>query len=78
MTNNYNNNKNKFKEFDYIKSLHKMDKNELVIEALTQWEMVQELKEEIDTMKFVLADASEDYMNVPEAQRLIRENKQKQ
>ena len=47
MTNNYNNNKNKFKEFDYIKSLHKMDKSELVIEALTQWEMVQELKEEM-------------------------------
>ena len=78
MTNNYNNNKNKFKEFDYIKSLHKMDKSELVIEALTQWEMVQELKEEIDTMKFVFADASEDYINVPEAQRLIRKHKQKQ
>ncbi len=78
MTNNYNNNKKNFEEFEYIKSLDKMDKNELVVEALTQREMVIELKAEIDTIKFVLADASEDYMNVPLAQRLIRENKQKQ
>jgi hypothetical protein len=55
-----------------------MDKSELIVEALTQREMVIELKEEIDTMKFVLADASEDFINVPLAQRLLRENKQKQ
>jgi hypothetical protein len=78
MTNNYNNNKKQFEEFDYIKSLDKMDKSELIVEALTQREMVIELKEEIDTMKFVLADASEDFINVPLAQRLLRENKQKQ
>ena len=78
MTNNYNNNKKQFAEFDYIKSLDKMDKSELIVEALTQREMVIELKEEIDTMKFVLADASEDFINVPLAQRLLRENKQKQ
>lgn len=78
MTDNYRNNKKNFEEFDYIKSLDKMDKSELIVEALTQRKMVIELKEEIDTMKFVLADASEDFINVPLAQRLLRENKQKQ
>ena len=78
MTNNYNNNKKQFEEFEYIKSLDKMNKNELVVEALTQREMVIELKAEIDTMKFVLADASEDLISVSKAQYLIQEDRKKQ
>ena len=36
LSNNYNNNKKNFEEFEYIKSLDKMDKNELVSILLTE------------------------------------------
>ena len=63
-------------ELEYMESVYKLTKKELRFEVMSQNEQITELRAEIDTMKFVLADASEDYMNVPLAQKLIRENKQ--
>jgi hypothetical protein len=63
-------------ELEYMESVYKLTKKELRFKVMSQNEQITELRAEIDTMKFVLADASEDYMNVPLAQKLIRENKQ--
>ena len=63
-------------ELEYMESVYKLTKKELRFKVMSQNEQITELRAEIDTMKFLLADASEDYMNVPLAQKLIRENKQ--
>ena len=63
-------------ELEYMESVYKLTKKELRFKVMSQNEQITELRTEINTMKFVLADASEDYMNVPLAQKLIRENKQ--
>tara|TARA_R110001599_G_scaffold2594_4_gene14067 strand:+ start:1973 stop:2185 length:213 start_codon:yes stop_codon:yes gene_type:complete len=63
-------------ELEYMESVYKLTKKELRFKVMSQNEQITELRTEISTMKFVLADASEDYMNVPLAQKLIRENKQ--
>ena len=65
-------------ELEYMESVYKLTKKELRFKVMSQNEQITELRTEINTMKFVLADASEDYMNVPLAQKLIRENNTKQ
>ena len=55
-----------------------MSKSQLRIEAITQREKALKLQKEINMMKFLMADASEDLMYVPTAQRLIREHNTKQ
>ena len=65
-------------ELEYMESVYKLTKKELRFKVMGQNEQITELRTEINTMKFVLADASEDYMNVPLAQKLIRENNTKQ
>ena len=65
-------------ELEYMESVYKLTKKELRFKVMNQNEQITELRTEINTMKFVLADASEDYMNVPLAQKLIRENNTKQ
>ena len=65
-------------ELEYMESVYKLTKKELRFKVMSQNEQITELRTEISTMKFVLADASEDYMNVPLAQKLIRENNTKQ
>ena len=62
-------------DLEYMQSVYKLTTKELRFEVMSQNEQIAELQAEIDTMKFVLADASEDYMNVPLAQKLIREDK---
>ena len=63
-------------ELNYAHLVYDMNKSQLRTEAIAQREKALTLQKEIDMMKFVLTDASEDLMYVPTAQRLIREHKQ--
>ncbi len=65
-------------ELNYAHSVYDMSKSQLRIEAITQREKVLRLQKEMEMMKFLMADASEDLMYVPTAQRLIREHNTKQ
>ena len=65
-------------ELDYSYLVYDMSKSQLRMEAIAQREKALRLQKEIDMIKFVLADASEDLMYVPKAQRLIREHNTKQ
>ncbi len=65
-------------ELNYAHLVYDMSKSQLRIEAITQREKAVELQKEINMMTFFMADASEDYMNVPLAQRLVREHNTKQ
>ena len=51
-------NKNRKKELDYMVSTYKMSERQLRIELLMWKEEAEELRQEIDMMKFVLADGS--------------------
>ena len=64
-------------ELDYSYLVYGMSKSQLRLEAIAQREKALKLQKEIDMIKFLLADASEDLMYVPTAQRLIREHKQR-
>lgn len=65
-------------ELNYAHLVYDMSKSQLRIEAITQREKALRLQKEINMMKFLMADASEDLMYVPTAQRLIREHNTKQ
>jgi len=71
---------NKSKEMDkelaYIYSLHGMSKDALRREAINNRAKALALQSELDTMKFVLQDASEDLIPVSKAKYLLRKEKQ--
>lgn len=69
-------NKEMNEELEYMLSLHSMSKEELRIELLSQRDKALNLQGELDTMKFLMADADEDLIYIPTAKRLIREHKQ--
>jgi hypothetical protein len=65
-------------ELNYAHLVYDMSKSQLRIEAIAQREKALKLQKEIEIMKFLMADASEDLVYVPTAKRLIREHNTKQ
>ena len=62
-------------DLEYMNSIYKLSKKELRFEVMSQNEQIIELKAEISTMKFVLGDASDDYISISKAQHLVREDR---
>ena len=63
------------KDLDYMYSIHKMSKSQLCVELMGQRNKAIALKEELDTFKFVMAEAKDDIIYIPEYRAM--KNKQK-
>jgi len=62
-------------DLEYMHSIYKLSKKELRFEVMSQSEQIAELQAEIDTMKFIFADASDDLISISKAQHLVREDR---
>ena len=62
-------------DLEYMHSIYKLSKKELRFEVMSQSEQISELQAEIDTMKFIFADASDDLISISKAQHLVREDR---
>ena len=64
-----------YEDLEYIQLLHGMNKDDLRREAINQRDKALNLQAELDEMKFLLNDASEDLISISKAQNLIREDR---
>ena len=69
-------NKEMNEELEYMFSLHSMSKEDLRTELLSQRDKALDLQAELDSVKFLIADAAEDLIYVPKAKYLLRKEKQ--